>query len=219
MNYTGIPTSSGTGGYDSGIAPASRIHSSLHHPALMRMLTLPINWDLIDYIVDCVVEIVNNASVKSTLSGFTSTRPLKNAYFVNFVQNVLTKSRVGMSTLLVTLSYIDRVRSKLVITHREWACERVFLGALILARKYTIDGSVKVKEWAACTGVFDVRDINRIEREFLFVIGYDLSPYGSLLLPTWILDATILFESDVSQHRTAEFCKSTICLRDYQAFT
>lgn len=160
MNYTGIPTSSGTGGYDSGIAPASRIHSSLHHPALMRMLTLPINWDLIgkhlygmlgpplryrlrhtdqltsaDYIVDCVVEIVNNASVKSTLSGFTSTRPLKNAYFVNFVQNVLTKSRVGMSTLLVTLSYIDRVRSKLVITHREWACERVFLGALILARK------------------------------------------------------------------------------------
>jgi hypothetical protein len=40
-----------------------------------------------------------------------------------------------MPTLLVTLVYIQRAKAHLQIALEQWACERVFLGALILASK------------------------------------------------------------------------------------
>jgi hypothetical protein len=51
----------------------------------------------------------------------------------------------------------------------------VFLGAIILASKYTNDSTMKNIHWAICTGVFGKRDVGRIEREFIDVLNWDLS--------------------------------------------
>ncbi|KAJ6462419.1 hypothetical protein DFH09DRAFT_1382723 [Mycena vulgaris] len=61
------------------------------------------------------------------------------------------------------------------IHHLQWALERVFLGALIAASKYTNDSTLKNVHWALCTGVFGKRDVGRIEREFLDVLDWELS--------------------------------------------
>ncbi|KAJ7463356.1 hypothetical protein FB451DRAFT_1494448 [Mycena latifolia] len=52
--------------------------------------------------------------------------------------------------------------------------ERVWLGALIAASKYTQDSTLKNVHWALCTGVFGVGDVGRIEREFWGVLDWEL---------------------------------------------
>ncbi len=54
---------------------------------------------------------------------------------MKFVTHVLEKANVKTPVVLVTLVYIDRAKPELEIALEQWACERVFLGALILANK------------------------------------------------------------------------------------
>ncbi|KCV69999.1 hypothetical protein H696_03464 [Fonticula alba] len=52
---------------------------------------------------------------------------------------------------------------------------RVFFIALILAAKYLNDQTLTNRGWSKLTrGMFATRDINRMERDFLALVGYDL---------------------------------------------
>jgi hypothetical protein len=93
---------------------------------------------------------------------------------MTFVSDVITRAEVTMPTLLATLVYIDRARPHLHIGLEQWALERVFLGALIVASKYLNDSTLKNVHWALCTGVFGKRDVGRIEREYLDVLNFEL---------------------------------------------
>ena len=94
--------------------------------------------------------------------------------FAAFVSTVLTRAEVTPATLLIALAYIDRAKPHLHIALAEWACERVFLGAVMLASKYANDSTLKNVHWALCTGVFGKRDVGRIERELLDVLDFEL---------------------------------------------
>ncbi|KAJ7029163.1 hypothetical protein C8F04DRAFT_931673, partial [Mycena alexandri] len=83
-----------------------------------------------------------------------------------FVSNVLARAEVAAPAVLTALVYIARARPHLSIALEEWALERVFLGAIIVASKYLNDSTLKNVHWALCTGVFGKRDVGRIEREF-----------------------------------------------------
>jgi hypothetical protein len=99
----------------------------------------------------------------------------EHAKFTTFVTNVIARAEVTTPTLLASLVYIDRAKPHLHIALEEWALERVFLGALIVASKYLNDSTLKNIHWALCTGVFGKRDIGRIEREYLDVLDFELT--------------------------------------------
>ena len=68
------------------------------------------------------------------------------------------KAEVKVPVLLVALVYIDRAKPHLQIALEQWACERVFLGALIVANKvrssvlpYTIDADHLVHTFSTPT--------------------------------------------------------------------
>ncbi|KAJ7713388.1 hypothetical protein B0H16DRAFT_543973 [Mycena metata] len=155
-------------------------------PMLMQLLHLEIDRHVIDYIVHCVSETVDQGL------GRTGTPSSYNAPFTSFVSTVLARSHENIATVLTSLCYISRVRSKLCIPSNEYALERVFLGALIVASKYTCDRTLKNVHWAACTGVFSTYDIGKIEREFLVVVDWELgvseadllAHYAGLISPT-----------------------------------
>lgn len=155
----------------------------------------------LEYVVDCVSETVDYAMGRPSSSrGRSSSRQQYHTSFLNFVNNVLTKAEVKVPVVLVALVYIDRAKPHLQIALEQWACERVFLGALILANKvraphsgtiaqhahthlqYCNDSTLKNIHWALCTGVFGKRDVGRIEREFLDVLDYELTLHESDLL-------------------------------------
>lgn len=54
------------------------------------------------------------------------------------VNNVLIRAEVEVPVVLATLVYLNRAKAHLHIALEEWANERVFLGALIVASKVSI---------------------------------------------------------------------------------
>ena len=110
---------------------SSRAMSSPHAPNIFLFICS-------EYVVDCVAETVDYAMGRPSTSssrGRSVSRHSTHANFLNFVTNVLTKAEVRVPVLLVALVYIDRAKPHLQIALEQWACERVFLGALILANK------------------------------------------------------------------------------------
>lgn len=112
----------------------------------------------------------------------------------HFVSSVIVSSRSKVSTLLVTLVYLDRVKSSLdpesfgVTRVRE----RIILGAIVLATKvricntwtranltnpsqYTEDYPPSNRKWARVARTFTARDISNAESHLLHALDWDLS--------------------------------------------
>ncbi|KAH8798487.1 hypothetical protein DL96DRAFT_1539655 [Flagelloscypha sp. PMI_526] len=168
-------SSSSSSTSSSSVHPASLLSPSMHAPAVLEMVEIKITRPVIEYIVDCTIETVDFAMGRPTSSrGRTLHRNPFRTRFTSFVTDVVTTSEVSMPTLIAALAYITRAQPYLNIAREEWALERVFLGALIVASKYTNDHTLKNIHWAACTGIFCKRDVGRVEREFLSVLDWDL---------------------------------------------
>ncbi|KAG5719844.1 PHO85 cyclin-2 [Termitomyces sp. T112] len=154
---------------------ASLVDPSRHSPILLELIDLKISRSIIEYVIDCVVDTVDYAMGRpSSTRGRPLSRRPEHAKFTAFANNVIKRAEVSTPTLLATLVYIDRAKPHLHIALEEWALERVFLGALIVASKYLNDSTLKNVHWALCTGVFGKRDVGRIEREFLDVLDFQL---------------------------------------------
>lgn len=161
------------------IHKASLVDSSTHSPALLELVDLKLSRPIIEHLIDSVVETVdfalNRPSPSHSTRGRSLSRYSEGSAFSVMVNNVLTRAEVEVPVVLASLVYLHRAKPHLHIALEEWANERVFLGALIVASKYLNDSSLKNVHWAVCTGVFGKRDIGRIEREFLDVLDFDLS--------------------------------------------
>lgn len=68
--------------------------------------------------------------------------PLRTS-FAEFATGVIQKSQVTLPIILVALVYIERSRPHLFIELEQWACERIFLGALVVASKVSLDSSLE----------------------------------------------------------------------------
>ncbi|KAF7291390.1 Cyclin N-terminal domain-containing protein [Mycena indigotica] len=160
--------------HSSPIHAASLVDPAMHSPAVMELIGIRLTKPVVEYLIDSVVETVDCAMGRaSTPRGRNPSRYLSS--FTTFVHNVLTRAEVTPATVLASLVYISRARPHLSIALEEWALERVFLGALIVASKYTNDSTLRNIHWALCTGVFGRRDVGRIEREFLEVLDWELA--------------------------------------------
>ncbi|KAH8798472.1 hypothetical protein DL96DRAFT_887822 [Flagelloscypha sp. PMI_526] len=176
IDYSPSSSASSSPSRSSGsVHPASLISPSMHAPAVLEMVESKITRPVIEYIVDCTIETVDFATGRPTSSrGRTIHRNPFRTRFTSFVTDVITKSEVSMPTLIAALAYLTRAQPYLNIAREEWALERVFLGALIVASKYTNDHALKNIHWAECTGIFCKHDVGRVEREFLSVIDWEL---------------------------------------------
>jgi hypothetical protein len=163
-------------GNTSPVHKASLVDAALHHPGLLELLDIEVSRPVIEYVVDTVVDTVDYAMGRPTSSarGRSLSRNKEHSTFTTFVTNVIERAEVSISVILTALVYIDRAKPHLEIAHEEWACERVFLGAIILASKYLNDSTLKNVHWAISTGVFGKRDVGRIERELLSVLDFEL---------------------------------------------
>jgi hypothetical protein len=85
------------------------------------------------YAVDVIVDTVDYALGRP--SSRKAVRRPEHIKFAEFVASMLERAEVTMPTLLVTLVYIQRAKYHLHIGLEQWALERVFLGALIVASK------------------------------------------------------------------------------------
>lgn len=101
-----------------------------------------------------------------------------------FITQLVVSSNVQVPTLMSTLVYLGRLKSKLQPMARGLRCttHRIFLASLILAAKYLNDSSPKNKHWANYTRIntdmyafgFNRTEVNLMEKQLLFLLEWDL---------------------------------------------
>ncbi|THH31557.1 hypothetical protein EUX98_g2615 [Antrodiella citrinella] len=94
--------------------------------------------------------------------------------FTRFMQKVLETTQVSQSVIVLSLHYIYRLKMRNGFTNGQAGSEyRVAIGALILANKFVDDNTYTNKTWSEVSGI-ELTELNRMEREFLLGIDFDL---------------------------------------------
>ncbi|KAH0839557.1 hypothetical protein J3R83DRAFT_446 [Lanmaoa asiatica] len=196
--------------------PASLLPASLHNPGFVDLMSKRVSMEMVHYIALQAAQVI---MVEEQPAADSETPPLptppptpvkpvpvpsdKHAYdappppfrlpsLESFIVQLILKSNVQVPTLLTTLIYLQRLRSKLpamakgqsrlsssaypdaTFTGMPCTRHRVFLATLIVAAKYLNDSSPKNKHWSAYSLLFDLAEVNLMEKQLLFLLDYDL---------------------------------------------
>lgn len=99
-----------------------------------------------------------------------------------FITQLVVSSNVQVPTLMSTLVYLNRLKSRLQPMAKGLRCttHRIFLASLILAAKYLNDSSPKNKHWANYSVMgynsfgFSRTEVNLMEKQLLSLLDWDL---------------------------------------------
>ena len=208
--------------------PASLLPRSFHNRELLNLMCSPVSYEMIRYIAiqtTRVIKLADEPAPQATLPTPPHT-PHKTSFdqdqqgqpqpqasnlpsLQDFIIFICQSSHVQVPTLLATLIYLERLRTKLpkmakgtlpfltAYTHLFHALQpssspmssctyvdgplgmpctrhRVFLATLIVAAKYLNDSSPKNKNWVNYARLFELAEVNLMEKQLLFLLNYDL---------------------------------------------
>lgn len=170
----------------------------LNKTSLEQFVYQPVSRDMISYlakaahnVITCDSSLMPASSTEATnqSSSLPPTPPTTPGSedlptLEEFITQLVISSNVQVPTLMSTLVYLNRLKSKLQPMARGLRCttHRIFLASLILSAKYLNDSSPKNKHWANYTHVnteyysfgFTRTEVNLMEKQLLFLLEWDL---------------------------------------------
>jgi len=182
---------------------AQLTHSELNAAALDRFVYQPVNETMVRYLANAAFNVIacdsnlmptpmaRTGTVSQPASAPTTPEPHRVKAedgglptLKEFITQLVRSSNVQVPTLMSTLVYLTRLRSRLQPMARGLRCttHRIFLAALILAAKYLNDSSPKNKHWANYSHLntndysfgFSRTEVNLMEKQLLFLLDWDL---------------------------------------------
>ncbi|KAJ3713922.1 hypothetical protein C8R42DRAFT_750800 [Lentinula raphanica] len=165
--------------------PASLIDISAHNPQLVRLMGSRVNMDMIDYIARQAANVICIEGESPIIASSVASMPSPNCSYDSvaslplreFIGHLVRHAHVQVPTLLTTLIYLQRLRSKLpTLTKGTTPCtrHRVFLATLVVAAKYLNDSTLKNKHWAQYALFFTIEEITLMETQLLGFLDFDL---------------------------------------------
>lgn len=164
--------------------------------ALDHFVQLPVSQDMISYLAQKATQVIRceqPSDLNKNLPPTPPASPPQNASsrsaeaslpsVEEFITSLVERSHVQVPTLMTSLVYLSRLRSRLPPVAKGMRCtvHRIFLASLILAAKNLNDSSPKNKHWARYTSVrgyenfgFSLTEVNLMEKQLLFLLDWDL---------------------------------------------
>lgn len=155
--------------------------SSLDLNALNIFVKSPVSQDMIHKLVVTTLQVLpcqedkNYPSPPSSPNKSSKEKPLPS--LMTFLTKLIRYTNVYTGTLMATMVYLNRLKLKLPKNAQGLPCtrHRILLSCLILSSKYHNDSSPKNVYWAKYTdGLFNVKDINLMERQLIYLLNWDL---------------------------------------------
>ncbi|KAJ7499405.1 hypothetical protein FB451DRAFT_37277 [Mycena latifolia] len=159
---------------------ASLLPDSAHNPSLLYLMAQPVTLEMVIYIARLTASALNITPEEAYRADVLSSSRFQRYPMISlehFICGIVQGGNLPPSTLLTTLVYLERLRSKVPNMATGLPCtrHRVFLATLIVAAKYLNDSSPKNVHWTAhARGMFKVSEVNLMEQQLLFLLDYDL---------------------------------------------
>ncbi|CAD1813107.1 Cyclin, N-terminal domain family protein [Candida parapsilosis] len=151
--------------------------SALDLKALNIFLNGPITHDMIHKLVVATLQVIPCKDTKSQTYTTTNNTVKQLPSLMTFLTKLIKYTNVYTGTLMATLVYLQKLKTKLPKNAQGLPCtrHRILLSCLILSSKFHNDSSPKNKHWAKYTdGLFNVKDINLMERQLIYLLNWDL---------------------------------------------
>lgn len=173
----------------------SRNLASQNQAALDHFVQMSVSQDMISYLARKASEVIRCEPATHLNKNLPPTPPasppqhaasLREAplpTIEEFITSLVERSHVQVPTLMSSLVYLERLKSRLPPVAKGMRCtvHRIFLAALILAAKNLNDSSPKNKHWARYSAVrgfenfgFSITEVNLMEKQLLFLLDWDL---------------------------------------------
>ena len=165
---------------------SERRAAELNSKALEHFIYQPVSRDMINYLADAARNVIPCDSSYDLPTPPRTPEPADKSLptLEEFITQLVTSSNVQVPTLMSSLVYLNRLKSRLQPQARGLKCttHRIFLAALILAAKYLNDSSPKNKHWARYTNMetdwyqfgFNRTEVNLMEKQLLFLLEWKL---------------------------------------------
>lgn len=179
-------------------APISSLSlAELNAAALDHFVYTPVSRQMIAYLADAAMNVIQCDPKMMPPSLSESSRATRNASgravrredgdlptLEEFITQLVVSSNVQVPTLMSSLVYLNRLKSRLQPVAKGLRCtiHRIFLASLILSAKYLNDSSPKNKHWAHYSMVatdaysfgFSRTEVNLMEQQLLFLLDWNL---------------------------------------------
>lgn len=151
--------------------------SSIDLRALSILLNSPVSQEMIHKLVVATLQVLpcEDSKLKSPSNSTSKDKELPS--LMTFITKLVRYTNVYTGTLMATLVYLNKLKTKLPKNAHGLPCtrHRILLSCLILSSKFHNDSSPKNIHWAKYTdGLFNVKDINLMERQLIFLLNWDL---------------------------------------------
>ncbi|KAF8425914.1 hypothetical protein EV426DRAFT_36161 [Tirmania nivea] len=160
--------------------------------ALAQFIVMPVSKEMISHlakkassVIRCEASLQQASHLPATPPRTPPNDPMQPVLptVEQFITSLVDRSHVQVPTLMSSLVYLDRLRSRLPPVAKGVRCtvHRIFLASLILAAKNLNDSSPKNKHWARYSIMkdfdgfgFSLTEVNLMEQQLLFLLDWDL---------------------------------------------